>query len=221
VAAFETFCAGPARTAGGLYVLGDLFDQWIGDDQLREPMAAGVASALRGVADSGVPVGIIVGNRDFLLGPRFAKAAGATLLPERIVVDVAGEPTLLMHGDEMCTSDAAYQRFRAFTHDRGRQRYFLALPYAARRGIGNWLRGKSRAATAVKPEAILDVEPSAVDAAFREAGVARMIHGHTHRPAHHRLDVDGRARERYVLADWYDRGSYLEFDADGARTREV
>jgi UDP-2,3-diacylglucosamine hydrolase len=221
VAGFESFCAGPARAAAGLYVLGDLFDQWIGDDQLREPMASGVASALRNVAASGVPVGIIVGNRDFLIGPRFAEAAGATLLPERIVVDVAGAPTLLMHGDEMCTSDASYQRFRAFTHDRRRQSYFLALPYAVRRGIGNWLRGKSRAATAVKPESILDVESVAVDAAFREAGVARMIHGHTHRPAHHRLTVDGSARERYVLADWYDRGTYLEFDAEGARTREV
>ena len=221
MAAFESFCAGSARAAAGLYVLGDLFDQWIGDDQLREPMASGVASALRGVAASGVPVGIIVGNRDFLIGQRFAEAAGATLLPERIVVDVAGAPTLLMHGDEMCTSDVSYQRFRAFTHDRRRQPYFLALPYAMRRGIGNWLRGKSRAATAVKPEAILDVEASAVDAAFRDAGVARMIHGHTHRPAHHRLTIDGRARERYVLADWYDRGSYLEFDADGGRTREV
>ncbi len=221
MAAFESFCAVPARAAAGLYVLGDLFDQWIGDDQLREPMAAHVASALRGVAASGVPVGIIVGNRDFLLGTRFAEAAGATLLPERIVADVAGTPTLLMHGDEMCTSDVAYQRFRALSHARHWQRCFLALPYSARRGIGTWLRRKSRAATAFKREAILDVEPSAVDAAFREADVARIIHGHTHRPAHHRVVVDGRACERWVLADWYDRGSYLEFDAEGARARDV
>ena len=188
---------------------------------MREPMAARVGSALRGVAASGVPVGIIVGNRDLRIGPRFAEVAGATLLPERIVVDVAGTPTLLMHGDEMCTSDVAYQRFRAFTHDRRRQPYFLALPYAVRRAIGGWLRRKSRDATASKPEAILDVEPSAVDAAFREANVARIIHGHTHRPARHQLVVDGRPCERWVLADWYDRGSYLEFDAEGGRTREI
>ena len=112
MAAFESFCAGPARAAAGLYVLGDLFDQWVGDDQLQEPIAARIAAALRGVADSGVPVGMIVGNRDFLMGRRFAAAAGATLLPEQIVVDVAGTPTLLMHGDELCTSDVAYQRFR-------------------------------------------------------------------------------------------------------------
>ena len=221
MAAFDAFCAAPARAAAGLYVLGDLFDHWIGDDQLREPLAARVAASLRDLATSGVPVGLIVGNRDFLMGPRFAAAAGATLLPEQTVVDVAGTPTLLMHGDEMCTSDVAYQRFRAFTHDRRRQPYFLALPYVLRRGIGEWLRRRSRAATAVKPEAILDVEPSAVEAAFRAANVSRIIHGHTHRPAHHRLVVDGRACERWVLADWYDRGSCLEFDADGGRTRGV
>ncbi|MET0917699.1 MAG: UDP-2,3-diacylglucosamine diphosphatase [Burkholderiales bacterium] len=220
VAAFESFCAAPARAAAGLYVLGDLFDQWVGDDQLREPMAARIAAALRGVADSGVPVGIIVGNRDFLMGKRFADAAGATLLPEQIVVDVAGTPTLLMHGDELCTSDVAYQRFRRISHDRRWQRSFLALPYAVRRGVANWLRRKSREATANKPEDILDVESSAVDTAFRKANVARIVHGHTHRPAHHRLVVDGRACERYVLADWYDRGTYLEFDADGGRKRE-
>jgi UDP-2,3-diacylglucosamine hydrolase len=176
---------------------------------------------LRGVADSGVPVGIIVGNRDFLMGRRFADAAGATLLPEQIVVDVAGTPTLLMHGDELCTSDVAYQRFRRISHDRRWQRSFLALPYGLRRGVANWLRRKSREATAVKPEDILDVESTAVHTAFRKANVARIVHGHTHRPAHHRLVVDGRACERYVLADWYDRGTYLEFDADGGRKREI
>jgi len=219
VAAFEAFCAGPARDAAGVYLLGDLFDQWIGDDQLREPLATGVANALRGVADTGIPVAIIVGNRDFLLGPRFAEAAGAKLLPDHIVVDIAGTPTRLSHGDEMCTSDVAYQRFRRITREK--RGYFLALPYPARRVIGNWLRGRSKAATALKPEAILDVEPTAVDAAFRSANVARMIHGHTHRPAHHHHVVDGRSCERYVLADWYDHGSYLEVGAEGVRTRSV
>ena len=202
-------------------MLGDLFDQWIGDDELREPLAKRVAAALLDVARAGVPVGIVVGNRDFLLGRRFAAAAGATLLPEQIVADVAGTPTLLMHGDELCTSDVAYQRFRAFSHDPRWQRGFLALPYALRRGFANWLRKKSRAATAAKTESILDVEPRAVEDAFRAANVSRVIHGHTHRPAHHRLVVDGRACERWVLADWYDRGSYLEFDADGGRARDV
>jgi UDP-2,3-diacylglucosamine hydrolase len=221
VSAFEAFCASRARGAARLYVLGDLFDLWIGDDQLREPLAERVASALRDVAASGVAVGIVVGNRDFLLGRRFAAAAGATLLPEQIVVDVAGTPTLLMHGDELCTSDVGYQRFRAIAHDPRSQRGFLALPYALRHGVARWLRRKSTAATAAKPEAILDVEQQAVEAAFRTANVSRIIHGHTHRPARHHLVVDGRACERWVLADWYDRGSYLEWDAGGLQAREL
>lgn len=198
-----------------------MFDTWIGDDQLREPLAERVARALRGIADAGVPVGMITGNRDFLIGKRFAEAAGAALLPEQMVISVAGTPTLLMHGDELCTGDVGYQKYRAFMRNGTYQRRFLALPYALRRGVGVFLRGRSRSATAVKPESILDVEQSAVEAAFRATDVTRIIHGHTHRPALHRLIVDGRERERWVLADWYERGSYLEFDAEGGRSREL
>lgn len=221
VASFRAFCSGPAREAAGIYVLGDLFDIWIGDDQLREPLAAGVARALRGVAEAGVPVALMSGNRDFLLGASFAQAAGAKLLAEQIVVNLAGTPTLLMHGDELCTGDTGYQRFRAVSHDPGWQRRFLALPYAIRRAIASWLRGRSRKATAAKPEAIMDVDARAVDAAFRAAGVSRIIHGHTHRPARHHVAVDGRDCERWVLADWYDRGSYLEFGAGGGRALDI
>jgi UDP-2,3-diacylglucosamine hydrolase len=176
---------------------------------------------LRGIADTGVPVGMINGNRDFLLGQRFSAAAGATLLPEQAVIGLAGTPTLLLHGDELCTSDVGYQKYRAFMRTAKYQRRFLALPYALRRGVAIFLRGRSRTATAAKPASILDVEQSAVEAAFRAANVTRIIHGHTHRPAHHHLIVDGRDRERWVLADWYDRGSYLEFDAEGGRIREL
>jgi len=219
--AFDAFCAGPARRAGALYVLGDLFDTWIGDDQLRDPVAARVASALRTVSAAGVPVGVIYGNRDMLIGQRFAGASGATLLPEQIVVDLHGVPTLLLHGDELCTDDEAYQRLRVWWHDRKRQSKFLALPYAVRRGIGAWLRRKSRKSTAGKPQQIMDVNAGAVERALRAHGVRRMIHGHTHRPARHELVVDGRRCERWVLSDWYDRGSYLEVDDAGARAREV
>jgi UDP-2,3-diacylglucosamine hydrolase len=221
VAAFDALCAGPARDAARLYVLGDLFDAWIGDDQLREPLAGRVAAALRGVADAGVPVAIMKGNRDFLLGQRFAGAAGATLLPDEIVIDLAGTPTLLLHGDELCTDDVGYQRFRRIARNRRWQRGFLALPYPLRARLGDWLRGRSRAATSVKPESIMDVAPGAVEDRFRAAHVTRMIHGHTHRPAHHHLIVDGLPCERRVLADWYERGSYLECGAEGARTRVV
>jgi len=221
VAAFEAFCAGPARSAAAVYVLGDLFDSWIGDDQLRDPLAARVASALGAVAAAGVAVGVMRGNRDFLLGERFARAVGGTLLPEQAVVDVGGTRTLLLHGDELCTDDAGYQRYRAWAHDATRQRRFLALPYFVRRAFAAWLRGKSRRATADKAEAIMDVNADAVVAAMRAHRIDRMIHGHTHRPARHRVVVDGRDCERHVLADWYDHGSYLEVDAGGVRTRDV
>jgi UDP-2,3-diacylglucosamine hydrolase len=202
-------------------VLGDLFDAWIGDDQLREPLAERVAAALRGIANAGVPVGVMAGNRDFLLGKRFANAAGATLLPEQIVINLAGMPTLLLHGDELCTRDVSYQRFRTVARNPKYQRRFLALPYVMRRGIATWLRSKSGSATAVKPETILDVEHRAVEGAFRASNVTRIIHGHTHRPAHHHLVVDGRDCDRWVLADWYGHGSYLEYDTDGGRARDV
>lgn len=221
VAAFRAFCTGPARGAAGVYILGDLFDAWIGDDQLREPLAADVAVTLAALTRSGVPVGLIAGNRDFLLGERFAAASGVTLLPEQIVVDLGGTQTLLLHGDELCTGDAGYQRFRRLVREAGWQRRFAALPYRWRRAVAQWLRRRSRAATAAKPERIMDVAPDAVDSMFRAANVNRMIHGHTHRPARHHLVVDRRECERWVLADWYQHGSYLEFGAEGGRSRDI
>jgi UDP-2,3-diacylglucosamine hydrolase len=221
LAAFHRFCMGPARTAGELYILGDLFDSWIGDDQLEEPMVAAVAAALATVAASGVRIGILTGNRDFLLRERFAAAAGAKLLPEQLVVDAGGVPTLIMHGDELCTSDLGYQRWRRISHDRRWQNGFLALPYSFRRSFAQWLRGKSSRTVATKSETIMDVEASAVEAAFCAANVSRIVHGHTHRPARHHIVVDGRDCERFVLADWYDRGSYLEFDAAGGHTHDI
>jgi UDP-2,3-diacylglucosamine hydrolase len=221
VAAFERFCAGPARDAAAVYVLGDLFDSWIGDDQVAEPASARVVSALRRVADAGIPVSVARGNRDFLLGEAFARAASATLLPEQVVVDLYGSPTLLSHGDELCTDDLGYLKVRAWRSDPARQRRFLALPYFVRRAIAAWFRLRSRGATMVKSDAIMDVNAGAVAAALRAHRVRRMIHGHTHRPAHHRFDVDGAPCERIVLADWYGRGSYLEVDEAGARSREI
>ncbi len=219
-AAFRALCAGPARDASALYVLGDLFDAWIGDDQLREPFAADVAASLRAVADSGLPVALMRGNRDLLIGDRFAQACGAKLLPEQIVIDIAGMPTLLLHGDELCIDDRAYQRYRAWAHDAARQQRFLRLPYILRAAFVRWLRRTSRRETARKPASLMDVNAQAVADAFRAHGVRRMIHGHTHRPAHHALVVDGQACERIVLADWYDRASYVEVDAAGARSHE-
>jgi UDP-2,3-diacylglucosamine hydrolase len=221
LAAFGAFCTGPARSAAGVYILGDLFDAWIGDDQLGDPVAADVAAALATLTRTGVPVGLIAGNRDFLLGERFASTSGITLLPEQVVVDLAGTQTLLLHGDELCTDDAAYQRFRRLARDAQWQRRFASLPYGWRRAVARWLRERSRIATATKAERLMDVAQGAVEAMFRTANVTRMIHGHTHRPARHHLVVDRRACERWVLADWYEHGSYLEFDAHGGRSRDI
>ena len=219
VEAFHALLSGPVRGAGALYVLGDLFDVWLGDDQLRDPLAAGVAAALAASADAGVRVYLQRGNRDFLLGERFARAAGATLLPDAVVHPLHGTPTLLMHGDQLCTGDVKYQRYRAWWADPAHRRRFLALPYFARRGIGAMLRGASRRATLGKAETIMDVSADTVAATLREHHVSRLIHGHTHRPARHELIVDDVRYERLVLADWYDRASYLRVSEEGVEAR--
>ncbi|MEP6997310.1 MAG: UDP-2,3-diacylglucosamine diphosphatase [Betaproteobacteria bacterium] len=216
VEAFHALLAGPVREAAALYVLGDLFDAWLGDDQLRDPLAAGVAAALAASADAGVRIYLQRGNRDFLLGERFARAAGATLLPDAVVHPLHGKPTLLMHGDQLCTGDVKYQRYRSWWADPAHRRHFLALPYFARRGIGAVLRGASRRANLGKAERIMDVSTDAVAAALREHRVDRLIHGHTHRPARHEIIVDDVPRERLVLADWYDRASYLRVSEGGS-----
>jgi UDP-2,3-diacylglucosamine hydrolase len=159
------------------------------------------------------------GNRDFLLGERFAKASGATLLADAVVHDLHGTPTLIMHGDQLCTDDTGYQRFRAWWQDPVHRRRFLALPFFVRRGIGATLSAGSRRAIEAKPEAIMDVNTDAVASALRERGVTRLIHGHTHRPARHAHDVDGRVCERQVLADWYRKASYLEVSETGMTAR--
>jgi len=220
VAAFHDFVRGPARGAAALYAIGDIFDLWLGDDQLRDPLAAGVANAFAGLAQSGTPVYLQRGNRDFLLGERFAKASGATLLADAVVHDVHGTPTLIMHGDQLCTDDVGYQRFRAWWQDPVHRRRFLALPMVVRRGIGATLSARSRRAIENKTEVIMDVNADAVASALRERGVTRLIHGHTHRPARHTHDVDGRVCERQVLADWYRKASYLEVSETGMTARE-
>lgn len=221
VAAFLAFCAGPARRASAVYVLGDLFDWWVGDDQLRARFYRRIGAALRGVADAGIPLFVARGNRDFLIGARFAQATGATLLDERTIVPLGGVPTLLTHGDELCTDDVAYVRFRAHSRSEAWRAKILAKPYWVRRGIAAYLRFRSRTATALKPETIMDVNAQAVADAFRQHRVNRLVHGHTHRPARHVLDVDGIARERHVLAAWHDDGRYLEIDERGVRERTV
>ena len=220
-AAFRAWARGPARGASAVYVLGDLFDSWLGDEQLADPFSGEVVGQLADVARAGVPVHVMHGNRDFLLGEKFGRAAGAAMLPDSVVVETGGVPTLLLHGDTLCTDDVDYQRYRAWIRDPARQRKLLSLPWPVRRGFAAWMRRKSRRASLRKGPEIMDVNAGAVVDAMRAANVARLIHGHTHRPATHAVDVDGRHGERHVLPDWHGRAAWLEIDAGGATRREL
>ncbi len=216
---FGDFVDGEARGADALYILGDLFEAWVGDDDPSDT-GAFVAARLKALADSGVPVSFMHGNRDFLVGAGYARRAGMALLDDPARIDLYGRPVLLMHGDTLCTDDVAYQRFRAQTRDPAWQAQFLSQPLEARLAFARQARAASQARQGELREAgtmetITDVAPAAVDAAFRAHGVDTLIHGHTHRPAVHQLDVDGRARRRIVLGDWYEQGSVLRATPEG------
>ena len=221
VAAFHAFAQGPARSAAAVYILGDLFDWWVGDDQLRDPFIAPIAASLRSISAAGVPLFVARGNRDFMLGQAFERATGATLLPEQRLLDLYGVPTLICHGDELCTDDVEYQTYRARVRAPQFMRRVLRLPYFARRLMAAWLRRKSSSDKTLKPEYIMDVNSGAVAEAFRTHGAQRMIHGHTHRPNRHNHEVDGTLRERWVMADWHERGHYLAVDEQGVHEREI
>lgn len=215
-ALFLDFLARQAGRADACYILGDLFEAWVGDDDDAE-LGRRVAGALRALADSGVSVHFLHGNRDFLIGERFAAAAGVRLLPESEAINLYGEPVLLLHGDTLCTDDADYQAFRAQVRDPAWQARLLELPLAQRRALAGQLRETSQQATQLKETAITDVNLEAVDGALRARGIRRMIHGHTHRPAIHEWMLDGQPARRAVLGDWYDRGSVLRCDVTGWR----
>ena len=208
------FLHGPAREADAVYILGDLFESWIGDDALSRT-ARQVAAASAKLSSRDVPCFFMHGNRDFLLGEDFASMAGMTLLPESMVIELYGLPTLLLHGDSLCVDDIEYQAFRRQTRDPAWQATVLALSIDQRLEMARNARDTSKLHTGSAPMEIMDVNEEAVHAGFREHGVKRMIHGHTHRPAIHRYELeDGTKAERIVLADWYSEGSYLKVSAD-------
>lgn len=210
---FLRFLRDEAHGAAALYVLGDLFEAWVGDDD-PDPVGAAVAEGLRAVSDAGTPVRFMRGNRDFLVGPDWARRAGATILADPAVVMLDGAPTLLLHGDLLCTADTGYMAFRAQTRDPAWQAAFLAQPLQARLAFARHAREQSRAAQAAlhaagTMETITDVTPATVEQYFVRYGVDRMIHGHTHRPALHAVTLRDRTCERIVLGDWYEQGSVL------------
>jgi UDP-2,3-diacylglucosamine hydrolase len=213
--AFLEFLAREATRAATLFVLGDLFEAWIGDDD-DDALAARVADALRRLSEAGTRIAFMHGNRDFLIGGGFARRAGIELLGESHVEDIEGVRTLLLHGDTLCTGDLPYLAFRAQVRAPAWQQSFLAQSLAARREFAARARAQSRTHTASAPEALMDVAPDAVRAALATVGVTRLVQGHVHRPAIHCFDVDGAFAERYVLGDWYDQGSVLEITGDRA-----
>ncbi|OON34757.1 UDP-2,3-diacylglucosamine diphosphatase [Izhakiella australiensis] len=215
-AGFLSFLAREAPGADALYILGDLFEVWIGDDD-PNPLHQQVAAALRQLSESGVRCYFIHGNRDFLLGQRFARRAGMQLLPAEQIVNLYDQRLLIMHGDTLCTDDAGYQRFRRQVHRRWLQRLFLALPLAVRQRIASRMRNNSRQANQHKSLEIMDVNQQAVEQVMTHYQVQRLIHGHTHRPAVHALEVNHAAAERMVLGAWHHEGSMIKVTPDGAQ----
>ena len=220
VAAFVRLARGAARRASAVYLLGDVFDQWLGDDDTTAPHRE-VEAELRSLCDAGVRVGFVAGNHDFLVGRDFAARTGVELLEEVAVIELGGRRTALAHGDHLCTADTDYQAFRTHVRDPDVQRGFLALPLADRARMAGELRHRSRELTALKPNDITDVAPDAVVALLRETRADDLIHGHTHRPATHHLAVDGRPCRRIVLADWYEGDAVLAVEGGAYRSSPV
>lgn len=217
---FLAFLGRQARDAAALYILGDLFEYWAGDDDLSDPFNAHICEQLRACAER-TPIYFIAGNRDFLVGEAFAHASGIRLLDEPQLLALAGKPSLLMHGDTLCSDDRAYQDFRKMVRNPAWRADFLARPLTERKAQIAALRKRSEAEKQSKPAAIMDVNIETVADTLRAHGYPRLIHGHTHRQGSHVHHVDGHNCERWVLGDWHDSGNYLVVDAAGCRFQHL
>jgi UDP-2,3-diacylglucosamine hydrolase len=217
---FLHFLQHDAREARALYILGDLFEAWIGDDD-PDPAAREIVNALRDLTRAGVPCYLMHGNRDFMLGKRFTQETGCEILPDGSIVDLHGERVLLMHGDILCTADTSYQRLRRALRNPLVLGTLRCLPLGTRRKLGRKLRAGSQMHTGSTAAEIMDVTPAAVIETMRAAGVRTLVHGHTHRPAVHELMIDGQPARRIVLGDWYTQGSVLEWRDDGFELRSL
>jgi len=212
---FLKFLREEARLASSLYILGDFFEAWVGDDD-DDPHHVRIMDALGELTHSDVPTSVMHGNRDFLIGEAFVRRTGVQLLVDPTVIDLYGKPTLLMHGDTLCTDDKEYQMVRRMLRDPAWQRDYLAKSREERRAIAAQARAQSKAHTAAQAEYIMDVNQKAVEDVMRQHKVTRLIHGHTHRPAVHRFkSSDGNSLERIVLGDWYEQSSKLTWDENG------
>ena len=212
--AFLYFLRSRARQAEALYILGDFFEVWVGDDGMS-PFQHGIARALRQLSDAGTRIFLMHGNRDFLIGRAFCRAAGCTLLKDPSIVHFNGEPVLLMHGDSLCTLDVGYMKLRRLLRNPLSLFILRNLPLATRHKLARKLRNESRAQTRMKAREIIDVTPDEVPRIMAEHGVRTLIHGHTHRPAEHALEVNGQSARRIVLGDWDSQGWALQVDEQG------
>ncbi len=217
---FARFVAAARERASALYILGDLFEVWIGDDDDTPPHPR-IRALLRSVSDAGVALHVAHGNRDFLFGARFEDDTGARLLPDWAVVELPGARALVTHGDLLCTRDVKYQRFRRVVRNPVVRHAFLAAPLAWRKRIARGTQTGTRASAARKAEHIMDVDPATVRSVMAAHDVSLLIHGHTHRPDVHAFDVDGRACRRIVLGDWYEQDGVLVCDEQGQRAMRV
>jgi UDP-2,3-diacylglucosamine hydrolase len=218
---FLDFCRNMAPKADALYILGDLFEYWAGDDDRETTFHRQIIHALGSLSRQGTPVFILHGNRDFLLDKEFARACRATILPDPAVIDLYGTPTLLTHGDALCTDDLQYQAFRQQVRDSNWRTGFLAQPLEQRKAQIEQLRKMSEDQKQTKAMDIMDVNPEAVADLFRSRKYPVMIHGHTHRQKHHRHTVDGKSCDRWVLGDWHKTGNALRCDAEGCSFEEI
>ncbi len=210
---FVQFLQHDAIDCDALYILGDLFEVWVGDDN-KTPFNQHIAKHIKVLSDTGVPIYFIHGNRDFSIGKKFAKQSGMILLPESHVIDLYGTQTLIMHGDSLCTLDIAYQKFRKKSRNKWWLTMMLCLPLSYRKKIARQARERSQLSNQGKTADIMDVTQSEVELQMSRYKVQLMIHGHTHRPNRHLFSLNGQQAERIVLGDWYDQGSILQVTPD-------
>jgi UDP-2,3-diacylglucosamine hydrolase len=218
---FLSFMQNTAPQAEALYILGDLFDEWAGDDDLDDAFHQRIVGALRKLADSGTRVYLMHGNRDFLMEQALCQACNATLVSDPILVDLYGTPTLLTHGDQLCTDDTSYQTFRKQIRNPEWQRQFLAMPLAERKAAINRIRSQTDEAKRTKSNEIMDVNDEAVASFLRSHNYPNLIHGHTHRRGHHTMHMDGHSCERWVLGDWDTQANALYCDSNGMKWETI
>jgi UDP-2,3-diacylglucosamine hydrolase len=218
---FLRFAADIAPKAEALYILGDLFEYWAGDDDLGDPFHQRITNALRELGEKGTRVYIMHGNRDLLMNEELCAACNAWLLDDPTLLDLYGTPTLVSHGDALCTDDTEYQRFRELVRSRDWQTQFLAQPLAQRKAQIEHLRQQSESQKRSKEMSLMDVNADAVNDLLRQHRYPRLVHGHTHRPARHLHHLDGHTCERWVLGDWDNKANALRCDSSGIRWEAI